>query len=1000
MSTLIKRLTIFSGIWFSLACISLVALTQSAQAAPATFTVTNTNDSGAGSLRQAIQDANTNGNPGDQDVIEFDIPGEGSQRITTESTLSITQSVLINGYTQPGTSPNTVDFPYPMDGLINIEIVFHNDGEMEITASSVTLQGLAMFHSDGNNRSITLDGADNFAMYGSYYGPDYTGIGAEGYSNLEIVDSQNVTIGGTLPAQRNVIGGCLDVCIEISATNPGDSDNIDIIGNNIGIGADSILSLGDGNGIPIQINPNVTDVSIGVDEASGGNFFSTQEYGAINAVDTDELFIYGNIFAYNKSVANEYPSAVVILSGVTNGIVGSTTETGMNYFTGSAYGGGLIIKDSETQSSFNVFIEGNTFGYMYESNVPFPNEGAGLLIKDSSDTVRISQNIIHNSRRIGDFESNYQGISVADEAQNVSIVQNSIYDNAGLGIDLNNNNIVETNDDNDSDTGPNQLLNSPGYTQVIEDGGNTEVTFTLDVPAGDYRIEFYSNTDPDPSGFGEGETFLGYTDITHAGEGLEEFLAIVSGTGHNNLALTATLIDDESPTGYGPTSEFGAEGEPYVPPLPVIDLQLEKTLLNPEDVALGNTLDYQITITNAGPDSFDLIDFNDPSPGDNVLFYDILPPQLAYSGISDSNITCINLGPGSAVGFGPALANHSDHGVVSCGYTGGNYVLNAGESITFTLSAEIVDDSNLAFTNHAIAWHSPWESDMSTYAAISNNIGVLGDLIDGAIGTNYNNYSSAYSQPIDTETTLTLLNPESLEVGGQAQYSVVVRNNGPGPLDLTGYDLSGNPFATNLFWALLPANLTYVSQSNSDINCIGGAPGSAGSAVVFPNHAADGILLCGYAGALTSLGSGEAIETTITLDVDSLPDGFTAYALGGVYINESNNAENDYLPIFSAYMIAFDGGDLVDELLDGGSINNFASAVYNAPDDEEEPPVDGEEGGNSDNNSGDSSGGGNSQSGNSNDLADTGRNILLGMLIGILLIAGVVGLYRFKNKHA
>jgi hypothetical protein len=51
---------------------ALLALHPRAQAA--TFTVTNTNDSGTGSLRQAILDANSSG---DADTIEFAIPGDG-----------------------------------------------------------------------------------------------------------------------------------------------------------------------------------------------------------------------------------------------------------------------------------------------------------------------------------------------------------------------------------------------------------------------------------------------------------------------------------------------------------------------------------------------------------------------------------------------------------------------------------------------------------------------------------------------------------------------------------------------------------------------------------------------------------------------------------------------------------------------------------------------------------------------------------------------------------
>src|SRR5438445_8411434 len=65
-----------------------------------TLTVTNTNDSGAGSLRQAIIDANAN--PG-ADLINFNIPGAGAHTITLLSDLpEITDPVTIDGTTQPG----------------------------------------------------------------------------------------------------------------------------------------------------------------------------------------------------------------------------------------------------------------------------------------------------------------------------------------------------------------------------------------------------------------------------------------------------------------------------------------------------------------------------------------------------------------------------------------------------------------------------------------------------------------------------------------------------------------------------------------------------------------------------------------------------------------------------------------------------------------------------------------------------------------------------------
>ena len=99
--------------------IVLALLTPSSLAA-ATFTVTNVNDSGAGSLRQAILDANANF--GD-DVIEFNIPGSGLHTITLSSGLpAITQPVTIDGYSQPGSSPNTNPVGHGLNTVLRIEI--------------------------------------------------------------------------------------------------------------------------------------------------------------------------------------------------------------------------------------------------------------------------------------------------------------------------------------------------------------------------------------------------------------------------------------------------------------------------------------------------------------------------------------------------------------------------------------------------------------------------------------------------------------------------------------------------------------------------------------------------------------------------------------------------------------------------------------------------------------------------------------------------------------
>src|SRR5450432_2223001 len=72
-----------------------------------TFTVTNSFDSGPGTLRQAIIDANKQAGT---DSIHFNIPGSGVHTIVLLSELPFLTGVVdIDGYTQPGAQANTLE---------------------------------------------------------------------------------------------------------------------------------------------------------------------------------------------------------------------------------------------------------------------------------------------------------------------------------------------------------------------------------------------------------------------------------------------------------------------------------------------------------------------------------------------------------------------------------------------------------------------------------------------------------------------------------------------------------------------------------------------------------------------------------------------------------------------------------------------------------------------------------------------------------------------------
>src|SRR5262245_32965013 len=105
----------------------------------ATNIVTNTDDSGAGSLRQAILSANLSGDVPDR--IIFRIPGDGPHTISPLTPLpELTDRVVIDGYSQPGATPNTL---VKGDNAVLQIVVLEN---LIIDTTNSTVRGLVIPH--------------------------------------------------------------------------------------------------------------------------------------------------------------------------------------------------------------------------------------------------------------------------------------------------------------------------------------------------------------------------------------------------------------------------------------------------------------------------------------------------------------------------------------------------------------------------------------------------------------------------------------------------------------------------------------------------------------------------------------------------------------------------------------------------------------------------------------------------------------------------------------
>ncbi|MFL6284075.1 MAG: FG-GAP repeat domain-containing protein, partial [Pyrinomonadaceae bacterium] len=167
-------------------------------AAPNTFVVSNTNDSGAGSLRQAILDANAT--PGMQTIV-FQILGAGVHTISPVSALpDITDRVIIDGFTQPGsTGTHAVEINGAGAGAVT--------AGLNVVSGGSTIQGLAINNFTGHG--IRLGTAGGNIVRGDLIGTNAAGNAAQANTGhgVFVDNTPNNTIGGAGAGDGNIISG-------------------------------------------------------------------------------------------------------------------------------------------------------------------------------------------------------------------------------------------------------------------------------------------------------------------------------------------------------------------------------------------------------------------------------------------------------------------------------------------------------------------------------------------------------------------------------------------------------------------------------------------------------------------------------------------------------------------------------------------------------------------------------------------------------------------------
>jgi hypothetical protein len=257
----------------------LASFLASAVASPATFTVTNTADSGAGSLRQAIDDANS---AAGADTIAFNIPGAGVHTITPLSLLPIIGTPLtIDGYTQPGSTANT-----NATGALNTVLQIEIDGTsapnrcITIGSNDVVVRGIVINRCTNSFELFNPFGSNvtGIVIAGNFIGTDAAGLAASGNQSGVVVGftqggTVGATIGGPNPGDRNLISGNSSSGIVTTSNFNGGSSTV-IQGNIIGLDKNAALPVPNFNfGISIG-GQGPTTAAIGGPAPGEGNIIA------------------------------------------------------------------------------------------------------------------------------------------------------------------------------------------------------------------------------------------------------------------------------------------------------------------------------------------------------------------------------------------------------------------------------------------------------------------------------------------------------------------------------------------------------------------------------------------------------------------------------------------------------------------------------------------------------------------------------------------------------